>query len=510
LSPRDRPAPPPPAPDNRPVLNLSLHEAVERAMANNLDIAVANFNPKTSEFTVAELKGFYEPILASTISYNSFDQQAQLTFQANPNKADTTTFDFGISQSLQTGGHISLDFPNNHVDTNNPVATYNPSFNSALNAQLSQPLLRDLKVDSHRYQIQVAKKNHEISDVQFRQTVVNTMANVKNLYYNLVFALDNLDAQRKSLSLATNLVEQNRLKVRVGTLAQLDVIEAESEEASRQESVIVAVAAIAAAEDALRRTIYPNNEPATWASRIVPTDRPTAERVVVDVDAAVRKALADRTDMLVTRKQLENAEYDIAYTQNQRLPGLDLIAAYGMSGLGGTQLKRDPAQGPFGPVIGTVPGNYGDAVSTVFHNDYPTWTVGVNFSYPILNRQANAAHARAQASRDQTRVSILQLEMQITEEVRAAARNVETNYQRIETSRAARILQESRLATENKKFDSGRSTNFLVTQAQRDVALADVAELSAISDYRKSLVEWERVQEAGLSIAGGSGTVSSQ
>jgi hypothetical protein len=127
------------------------------------------------------------------------------------------------------------------------------------------------------------------------------------------------------------------------------------------------------------------------------SDQPTAERVVVNVEDAIRKALANRTDIVVARKQLENSEYDIAYTQNQRLPGLDLIAAYGTSGLGGTLLERNPAQGPFGPVIGTEPGGYGDALSAAF-SPYPTWTVGLNFSYPILNRQAGAAHARAQAA----------------------------------------------------------------------------------------------------------------
>jgi len=506
-----RPAPPPPVPDERPVMNLGLEDAVKRAIESNVDIAVQKLNPDISELTVSELKGFYQPTLTSFVLKNSIQNRASNVFSdTDTDERENLTFDFGIQQTMRTGGNLRLDFRNNRGTTNSVIELFNPAFVSSLNAQLAQPLMRDLKVDARRYQIKVAKKNREISDVQFRQTVVNTLADVKNRYYDLLFAIDNLEAQRKSLSLATNLVEQNRLKVRVGTMAQLDVVMAESEQASREESVIVAENAIANAEDALRRAIYPDNEPATWASRIVPTDRPSAESPHVDATAGIAKALANRSDIVAARKQLERSEYAIDYARNQLLPAFDLVAGYGANGVGGTLIRRDTTQGFGGPIIETIPGGYSDAVSDVFHNDFPTWSVAVNFSYPILNRQASAARARARVSRDQFRLSLRRLEMQITSEVRIAARAVETNYKRIETTRAAKVLQERRLDTETKKFNAGMSTNFLVTQTQRDLIQAEVNELRAIADYRKSLVDWERVQEAGLGGTGGTGTVSVQ
>ncbi len=508
-SPVARPAPLAPAVDPRPVLNLSLEEAVKRAMANNVDIAVEKFTPEASELDIAELKGFYEPILTSTVQQNSTSSAAQSVFSgAEVENRDTFTYDFGANQSLPTGGNLRLDFRNNRRSTNSVFESFNPSFGSSLNAELAQPLLRGFKLDGRRYQIKVAKKNREISDVQFRQTVVNTLADVKNRYYDLLYAIDNLEAQRKSLSLASKLVDENRIKVRVGTLAPLDVVAAESEQASREESVILAEAAVADAEDALRRAIYPDNDPGTWASRIVPTDRPTAEPVRADAAAAIARALSSRTDIVATRKRLESSEYAIDYARNELLPALDLVAGYGTSGVGGTFFERDTSQGFGGPIIRTVPGGYGDALSDVFRNDFPTWTVGVSFSYPLFNRQADAAHARAKVSRDQSKVSLRRLEMQITAEVRSAARAVETNYKRVETTRAAKVLQERRLDSETKKFAAGMSTNFLVTQSQRDLALAEVAQLRAIADYRKSLVDWERVQEAGFGGTGSSGTVS--
>ncbi len=494
-----RPAPTPPAPDPRPVVNLSLQEAVRLAMANSTDIAVEKFNPQVRDFDVAELKGFYQPTLTASVLQDSAQIPARSFFQQQPfEDRDALFYNLGLNQPLGTGGNLGLSFRNDRTTTNNVFELYSPGYGSTLDLSLSQPLLRNLKIDPQRYQIKVAKKNREISDVQFNQTVVNTVARVKNAYYELLYAIDSLGAQRESLDLAVKLVADNRNKVKVGTLAQIDVVSAESEQASREEDVIRAEAAVGNAEDVLRQMIYADNEAATWASRIVPVDRPTADPVVVNTGAAVTKALDNRTDIAAARKRLENSDYAIAFTRNQRLPGLDLVGSYGTSGVGGTLLVRDNSQGPGGPVVDTVPGNYGDAVSDVFKNEFPTWTVGVNFSYPLFNRQANAANARARVSKDQALVSLRRLEMQITAEVRAAARALESSAKRVETTHATRELEERRLDIEMKKFDAGRSTNFLVTQSQRDLSDANLSELRAIADYRKSLVEWERVQEAGF------------
>ena len=237
----------------------------------------------------------------------------------------------------------------------------------------------------------------------------------------------------------------------------------------------------------------------------MPTDRPSAERVAVDVAAATLAALAKRTDIQAARKGLESAVYGVSYARNQLLPALNVSAGYGTTGIGGTQITR---QGLGGPIIDTVPGGYGNALSDVFGFTYPTWTVGVNLSYPILNRQASANSARAQVARDQQQASVHRTEMQIVQEVRSAARAVDTNYKLVESNRAARVLQEQRLDAETKKFAAGMSTNFLVTQAQRDLALAEVAELQAVANYRKSLVNFDRVQEAGTGGGGGLAVVS--
>jgi len=494
------PAAPPPTSPDRPTLELSLDETVKRALENNNDIAVERYNPELSEENIRLYRGYYDPLLGSTVSQLSQTSPVTSAFAGAQNAVDTktTTYNFSAQQLLTTGGTARVDFTNNRGSTNSVFNTFNPSYNSGLNARLSQPFLRNFQIDSNRFQLKVAKRNREISDVQFHQTVTNTVASVKDLYYNLLYTIDNLGAQRKSLALAQKLLDENQIRVKVGTMAPLDVVAAQSEVASREEGVIVAEAAVLDAEDAIKSAIFPKNDPSVWALRIVPTDRPTAERVTVDVEAATRKALDARTDIVAARKSLENADLNVKFASNQRLPDLSIIAAYGTNGVGGTIIQRD---GFGGPITGTIPGGYSDALSSVFGRDFPTWTLGVNFSYPIFNRQADATAARAKITREQTQTSLRRLEMQIASEVRSAGRAVDTNYKRVESTRAARVLQEQRLDAEQKKFAAGMSTNFAVTQAQRDLALAAVLELQSIADYRKSLVNFDRVQMAGGGVA---------
>jgi outer membrane protein TolC len=493
------PPSPPPTSSARPTLELSLDDAVKRTLENNTDIAVERYNPELSEENIQLYRGYYDPLLTSTVNQNSRTSPATNAF-AGATKVDntTTTYNFGAAQLLRTGGSVRIDFTNNRGNTNSVFTTFNPSFNSNLSANLSQPFLRNFRIDSNRLQLRVAKKNREISDVQFLQTVTNTVATVKDRYYDLLYAIDNLEAQRKSLSLAQKLLDENQIKVKVGTMAPLDVVAAQSEVASRDEGVILAEAALMDAEDAIKSAIFPKNDPSVWALRIVPTDHPTAEPVVVDVEAATKKALDIRTDVIAARKSLENADANVQYASNQRLPDLSLVAAYGSSGIGGTIIQR---QGFGGPIIKTTPGGYSDALSNIFARDFPTWTLGLNFTYPVFNRQAVANSARAKISRDQTQTSLRRLEMQVASEVRSAGRALETNYKRVQSTRAARTLQEQRLDAEQKKFAAGMSTNFLVTLAQRDLALALVAELRSVADYRKSLVNFDRVQVAGGGVA---------
>ena len=497
--------------DERPTLELSLDEAVKRALENNVDIAVERYNPELSAQSVRSAEGYYDPYLFATLSRTSSDNPGTTAISGGDIvTTKNNVWNFGLGLPVQTGADISVAFNNNKQDTTNVLSSFNPNFNSNLSLSLTQPLLKDFKIDAPRNQLKLAKKNREITDVQFRQSIINTVAVVKGYYYELLFAIDNLSAAQKNFDLAKKLLEENEIRVKVGTMAPLDVVTAQSEVASREEGVIVADNALFEAEDQLKSVIFPENDPAMWSTRIVPTDQPTAEPVPVDIEAAVRNALENRTDVVVARKGLERSDLSLRYAKNQLLPQVDLTASYGAAGTGGTELIRDPPFG--GEVVDTIPGGYGDALDQVFGRDYPTWSVGLQLSYAIPNRSLKASAAAARIERDQLLASFRRLEMQVAAEVRTAARGVESGFKRVASTQAARRLAAERLDAEEKKFAAGMSTNFLVTQAQRDLAVEEVNALRAIADYRISVINFQRVQEAGVSgagavavLAGGSG-----
>jgi outer membrane protein TolC len=486
---------------DRPTLDLTIDETVRRALENNADLAVERYNPELSAEDVRAAEGYYDPFLFSTLSRTSTDTKGTSFFSGGDVvNTKTGVWDVGVGLPVKTGAQLDVSFNNAKRDTNNAFTTFNPIYDSFFGFNLSQPLLRNFRIDAPRQVLRVAKKNQEISDVQFRQSVINTVATAKFYYYDLIYAIDNLEAARKSLALAEKLLEENQIRVRVGTMAPLDVVTAESEVASREEGVIVAENTRDEAEDNLKRVIFPLNDPEMWRTRVVPHDRPSAEPVPVDLEGAVRDAIENRTDMVAARKGLERADYTLDFSRNQLLPRLDLVAAYGGAGAGGTQLIREPPIG--GPVVDTIPGGYSDALSDVFNFDFPTWRIGVNVSYAIPNRTLKAQAAQAGLSKDQALASYRRLELQVAAEVRTAARGVESGFKRVASTQAARVLAERRLDAEEKKFAAGMSTNFLVTQAQRDLSVAEVNELQAIADYRKSIINFQRVQEAGVSGAG--------
>src|SRR5262245_16058973 len=344
----------------RPVLELSLEETVKRALEGNADILVEKYNPQIAAQSVRGAQGYYDPLLFSTVTWSSADREATNVFAgAETVKSDFNVWNFGADQALPTGGFFRLTWNNNKTDTNNTFQTINPLYASDLGLALSQPLLRNFTIDSARQQIRVAKKNREISDLQFKQTVTVVVANAKQLYYDLIFAIDNLEAARKNLALAQKLLSENEIRVKVGTMAPLDVVSAQSEVASREEGVIVAENQLYEAEDALKQVIFTRN-PDTWATRIIPTDRPTAEPVSVDIEAAVPNAFENRTDVQGGRKLLERSDINVQFAKNQTLPQLDLVANYGGSGVGGTAIRRDPPGSD--NIVETIPGGYGDAV----------------------------------------------------------------------------------------------------------------------------------------------------
>jgi outer membrane protein TolC len=228
-----------------------------------------------------------------------------------------------------------------------------------------------------------------------------------------------------------------------------------------------------------------------WVEEIEPVDLPSLEPPPTDVESAVRTALDKRTDLANARRTIESNDVSIRFFRNQALPSVDVQASYSAQGIGGT---RDG-----------IAAGYNAALSMLWGRDYPDWRVSATVSYPIGGSQAEAQHARARVQRQQAVTRLRALEVQVAAEVANAALTVQSNLKRVDAARAARELAQQQLEAEQSKFEVGMSTNFFVVQAQRDLADAENVELRALADYRKSLVTFERAQEAPANGAGGGG-----
>lgn len=490
------------------VRRISIDDALALALENNLDLQVDRIGPQVQDLSVSLARTGYVPTFRSTIDFTAQTQPpaSLLAGDATRINTDTGGYDFGVGALNKWGGTYNVSFNNTRTTTNNFFTNFNPSLSSNINLNYTQPLLRNFKIDGTRQQLLVSQKNREISDVQLQQSIALTARNVKNAYYDLMFAIGNLQVQRQSLELAERSLKDNRARVEIGTMAPIDIVQAEAEVAQREESVIVAEAAISRAEDRLRTLVFNPSAPDFWQIRIEPTDTVQFRPIAVDTDSAVGNALRQRTDLMTSRKQLESNDVNIRFFKNQTLPDVNASLTYFSQGLGGTSFIRGP--GFPGPVIGETQKSYGSTLKTMFAGDFPTWTFSMQVSYPIGYANAEASLARARLQDQQSRKQLQSQELQVATQIREYARQVQTNAKRVEATRASRTLAERRLEAEEKKFQAGMTTSFLVFQAQRDLNQARNNELQSLLDYNKSVVDYETSQEAPLTGAAGVAGVS--
>ena len=488
-----------PAPASGPELLISTDDAVRMALENNLNVQSARLGPQIGTYGVAQARGVYVPNVFSSTQTRSATSPPD--FFASGGSADATTQErvqtnFGVQQFLPWGGgrySASLDASRQTVSY---VSSFNPQLGSNLALQLVQPLLRNFTIDPNRQQLLLAKKTEEIADIELRQQLTATGRIVRSAYFDLILALGQLDVARQSLDLSRESLRQNERRVEVGTMAQIDILEAQAEVAQREEAVIIAEANIKSAEDNLRTLILNPQQPEFWSARIVPTERPTLTAQPVDVEAAVTNALASRTDIATARKQLETTQITLDFQRNQKLPDVNVIANYNTVGLAGTAFEF--GQG-FPPTVeGQTQRSFGDALRDVFGQNFRTWSVQLQINYPIGTSSADAGLAAARLQREQELNGLRNLEIQVTAAVRDAGRQVSTSQQRVEATRKAREFAERRLEAEEKRVTVGLSTTFQLFQAQRDLDSARQNELRALIDYNRALVNFEAVQQVPL------------
>jgi outer membrane protein TolC len=485
------------------LVQLTLDEAVKFALDRNLDIRVQRMNPELQDIALASARAFYTPSLTSVLNRSNTvgtpSSQLQLSSGGKGITSDRLVYNGGLTQNVQWGGGLlSATFNNNRADSDSNNSLFNPQYNSTWQAVYTQPLLRDFKIDAPRRTLQITKVNREISDVQLRASVTNLVSNVRNAYWDFVYATQAVEVAQQSLDLADKLVQDNQTRVEVGTMAPIDVVQARAEQATRRQGLVTAQNMRRTTELTLKRLIVSGTEDVNWSATLNPVDRPEFQMTAVDLEAAIRRALEGRTDVAIAKKNIENNDTTLTYLRNQAMPVVDATLTYGVNGIGGTQLVRQ-SNGTLGSgVQQTIPGGIFDAFSTLLRNKYPSWTVGLNVTYPLGTSTQVAAVARARVQLSQVEAQIKQVELQVATEVTNAAINLRNAAESVQAAQAARELSTQRLEAEQSKFEVGMSTNYQVVQAQRDLNDARNSELRAILNHRKAQVEFERLQETTL------------
>lgn len=484
------------------VMRISADDAVRLAAENNLGIRVEQFNPQIRDLSILQAEGAWAPALTGSVLARSSRNPSNSFLSGAVGDSTTersTSSTVQIQQTVPWGANYTVGWDGARTTSNSLFTSFSPQIRSSASLSYSQQLMRGLFVDGTRQQVKTNQKLREIADVQLRQTIATTSRTVRFAYWDLVYAMASLRVAEQSLGLAQEQLRNTRARIEIGTTPPIDEISPQREVASREEDVITARAQIETAEDTLRTLIFKTDDPDFWSIQIEPLDRPEFQAATIDTDSAVRNALEHRTDLAQARKQLEADDINIRYLRDQTRPELTASVDYGLVGLGGTQLLRDAGIGLTpGAVVDEAQRGFGSVLGDLFTNQNPTWTTSVRLSIPLGRSSQESSLASARLQYRQAQTQLKSQEVQVVTQVRQAARQLQTSRKRVDTTRNARELSERSLDAEQRKLAAGTSEQYLVLQAQRDLATARNQELRAILDYVQSVIDLETVQEVPI------------
>jgi outer membrane protein TolC len=474
---------PAPAPADVGELRLSLRDAVVLALKNNLDIAIANYNPKITAEGIIIQKAVFDPVASLTADGNrTVTPTSSVLAQGQGTTLATQNFDLRL-HSLARFGARTVGLTNNRFDTTSAFAQppngINPSYTTVFTLSLTQNLLKNFGPDVNTAPIKIARNNQAISVTQLRLQANKVITSVHTAYWNLVFAIENLEVQRRSLRLAKDLEALNRARVRAGVAAPVEVTQAEAQAAAQVQNVILAEKAVRDAEDQLKLIINIPDGERIWARSIMPFDAPPFEVAPVSMEASIQEALEKRPEYAEAKLTLLNNDINLRVARNQLLPSLQLQGSIGLNGL--NEIDKG-----FGS-------SYSGATGLT-SGDFTSWSAALVLTYPLGNRSARSALIQAKLTDDQSRTSLLNLKRQIVSQVREAVRRIEANVQLVESTRLARVLAEEQLRVEQKRLEAGVTTTFNVLQFQRDLASAQAFEVQAITTYNQNLANLELVK----------------
>jgi outer membrane protein TolC len=524
---------------------LSLNDAIKRALENNNDIEVARDDVRIAETQLRALEGIFDPIFALTPTYDKriSPQQSSLGgAQAGAGTVSTTTYSLSPSVQKQFGrggGSYFLQFANSHTNTSNSFSLLNPFYSSNLSLQFTQPLLRDRSIDNNRRQIRVQRKRLDQTDADFRARTIDIINRVQQAYWELVFSLRDQQNQLANLNLSRESLRNIEAQIAAGAKAPLERAEVQTELANRETALYSAIQAVAIAENNLKVLIFKHPNSPEWSAQLTPTDTPKFDTAPVNLDDALKAARDNRPELRRLRLQNDINDIDIQFFKNQTKPRIDLTGTIALTGLAGNNLATVIPPGSTQPLIVGNPltnpsafllneiqniqrtqglpvavpplavvqsnvvnpkliGGYGQTLQNLFGGETRNVTVGVAIQFPFKNKTAEANLAGARIQKEQLQATVRSQEQVIEVDVRNSAQAVESARQRVLSAREARTNAEMQLEGEQRLYQVGRSTTFLLFQRENALANARASELRAETDYNKALADLQRATSTTL------------
>ena len=499
---------------------LALGEAITMALQNNKDIEVARDNVKIAEYDLLTVRGAYDPKFSAQSYYEKIKTPAASFLSGATGAVENA--DFTATSRLEGltpkgGGNYRLDFSAVRATTNNTFTALNPQYPTALTFNFTQPLMRGFRIDWPRRQIEVAKKTLSLTDAQFRQRAIEVITSVQRSYWDLVFALRNLQIQRNSVQDARTQLEHNRRLVAEGQLAPIDIVAAETQLANFEQAEFTALEDVTRAENNLKNLVAEDQRSPLWNVSVVPTDDVDLTPPQIALSDAMKAATENRQELKQSDLAREINLLDQKLYRDQTKPQIDLVGTYGVVGNAGTltsaispftlttnqlvtrvnQLSALAGLPALPPTLSTsIPSNliggYGQSFSNLASNQFNNFRAGVSISFPLRNRTAEGqlGHALVEGKRIATQRE--QLEQLIQVEVRNALQSLTTAEARVRSAAVARADAEQQYESEKRKLDAGQSTVFLVLERQTALAAARGNELRAQTDLNKAIAELQR------------------
>ncbi|NUM33592.1 MAG: TolC family protein [Candidatus Brocadiae bacterium] len=453
--------------------SLSMKDCLLRALKFNLDLEIEGYNPKIREFDIRLAKSVFDPAFTSSfgISEAESESSADLKTVYNVRSVD---FQMGIAKKHLLGGTVGLSYGIGYSKQMHIGAGgRNPSWQHNVSLQFTQPLLRNLGIEVNQLEIQMAEKEKDQAFYSFQNKVITVLSDVQTAYWNLVNAIANYELQRKSLELAENLYKITLARIKAGSLAAADILEAERNVASKQDSLILAEKAIYDAEDRLKQLIHPLDLKYYQDVRMIPTEVYVFKKFDMDFESILKQAFLDRPDLLGNKLALENTVLNIEKNKNQLLPKLDLSSELGYKG------------------VGTASSEGWDKMKD---GDMFSWSVQLSLEIPLGNRAASSRYMQSLLLRKQAIAQYKKLESLVITELRSAIRELSTTMQRVETAQRTRELAEKQLANEENKFRAGIIALFQVQDTEQKLTVARINESNALLDYQRAIVQLEKAK----------------